>query len=535
MPKLTTQKKELGKPCKKTSRFFVFASYHSETSRIPEILLRELDAAYHLAYYSPILEEVPFSLYENHIKQCKLIWKYWSVPPEEVFNLVERLAKENFYLQEEYGFSESQFLSKWLNLPTCSALFLFLTPDIMTSLPHLLQLMDSQQDEQYPLPVIPFMVEPVDLSSEGDDYKDLLSELEGDLSVDPEETEYLSNLLRKIHQKLHRNSNYAGFGEDSVTTLTKIQEYLDAEDPVFSKELCYRVFRELINFMECNFVNLQFYTEETMSTLYEELVHRIHSSVAQERIPFDGSVHWVENVDFSQFHFLTPDECVMEGDTLLKIKSTEPRIALDFPIRVIGSHALAYSTTLEEIILPQGLEIIEANAFYYSTALCHAYLPHSLTSIGTSAFAYCEKLEEMLFPQYIKELSSSILLECFSLKKAVLPETVQTIGVNSFFNCVSLEEINLPEGLEELPDVVFPQTLSLKEIILPSTLKVIGDEVFYHSGLSKIHLPDSLTTVGKKAFGRCYDLEEVTGNTSPENMGENVFEGCGKLKIIPNK
>lgn len=533
MPKLSTQKKELEKSCKKTSRFFIFASYHPEISHIPEILLRDLDTAYHLAYYSPVLEEEPFSFYEEQIKGCKEIWKNWTKPPDEVTSIQERQAKNIFFLKEEYGFCESQFHSKWLNLPTCSALFLFLTPEIMTSLPHLMHLMDSQQDEQYPLPVIPFVVEPVDLSSEGDDYKDLLSELEGDLSVHPEEKEYLCDLLRNIQHKLHKNSNYAGFGEDSVTTLTKIQEYLDGETSVFSKELCYRVFRELINFMECNFVNLQFYSEETMSTLYEELLHRIHSSVPQERIPLDGSVQWVENVDVSQFHFLTPEECEMEGDTLLKINCAQPKIALAFPIRAIRTHALAYSNTLEEIILPQGLEEIEENAFFYNTSLCRTYLPHTLTSIGKMAFAYCENLKEMIFPQYMTELSSGILLECFSLKKVVLPETVQTIGVSAFFNCVSLEEINLPEGLEELPDVVFPQSLSLTEITLPSTLKVIGNEVFYHSGLTKIHLPDSLTTVGKDAFSRCYQLEEVTGNTSPENMGDNVFEACVKLKNNP--
>lgn len=530
MPKLTTKKQDLNKPVKflKTRHSFVFSCYHPNKHNIPETLLKELETGFHLAYYSPSLEEEPFSACQDTIAENKGTWENWNNPPKEVEEN-QKTAKDYFYLKEEYGNCESQFRSKWLNLPSCSAFFLFLTPEIMTSVAHLMLLMDSQQEEQQPMPVIPFVLEPVDLSSQGEDYKDTLSELEGNLTVLPEEQGYFSDLLRKIHQKLYKNSNYAGFGEDSVTTLTKIQEYLEAENPVFTKELCYRVFRELINFMECNFVNLQFYTEETMSTLYEELVSRIHSSVPLGQIPFHGRVDWVEDVDLSQFHLVTPEECEMEGDVLRKVNSTQPKIALAFPIRAIGEKAFSYSSLFEEIILPQGLEEIQESAFLYNTTLRRIYLPQSVVEIDKFAFGFCEKLEEIMIPPNIFELKANLFLGCSSLKRIHLPKMLHTFGHAVFGSCVSLEEIHLPEGVEELSQKLFNATRSLKEITLPRTLKIIGAEAFYHSGITKIHLPDSLTTIGKEAFSRCYQLEEVTGNINPENRGKNVFEDCVKL------
>jgi len=68
------------------------------------------------------------------------------------------------------------------------------------------------------------------------------------------------------------------------------------------------------------------------------------------------------------------------------------------------------------------------------------------------------------------------------------------------------------------------------------TVKEIGDEAFYRSGLTSITIPNSVTSIGDKAFYNCSGLTSVTIGNSVKSIGSNAFNGCSGLTsiTIPN-
>lgn len=57
---------------------------------------------------------------------------------------------------------------------------------------------------------------------------------------------------------------------------------------------------------------------------------------------------------------------------------------------------------------------------------------------------------------------------------------------------------------------VFAGFNNVDYIILPNTITRIGDYAFFRSSIQRIQLPPQVLEVGKRAFGHCYNLKEIT-------------------------
>lgn len=90
------------------------------------------------------------------------------------------------------------------------------------------------------------------------------------------------------------------------------------------------------------------------------------------------------------------------------------------------------------------------------------------------------------------------------------------------------------DGVKRIEDLAFWQLTAyglgncgltnLYEVDLPDSLEYIGAEAFKGSGLKKIIIPDSVTTIGKGAFLECKQLEEVVLPKRLVSIGESAFE-----------
>lgn len=80
-------------------------------------------------------------------------------------------------------------------------------------------------------------------------------------------------------------------------------------------------------------------------------------------------------------------------------------------------------------------------------------------------------------------------------------------------------------------NVEIPDTINSRKVI------AIDKKAFYNNqSVVKIILPESLKTVGNKAFANCKNLKEVTFNSEYTNFEENVFENCGVEAVaLPSK
>lgn len=91
------------------------------------------------------------------------------------------------------------------------------------------------------------------------------------------------------------------------------------------------------------------------------------------------------------------------------------------------------------------------------------------------------------------------------------------------------------EGGELLPvteigESAFYQCSSLSKIVIPDTVTSIGNLAFALSGLLEITIPDSVESIGYSAFGMCTGLKKVVIPESVTSLGDRAFAHCSRLE-----
>lgn len=124
------------------------------------------------------------------------------------------------------------------------------------------------------------------------------------------------------------------------------------------------------------------------------------------------------------------------------------------------------------------------------------------------------------------------------LKSIKIPEGVETITQDAFINCSNLETVSLPSTLKEIGEFAFSKTSLKGEIVIPEGVTEIGESAFSvgtsAEGLkiTKVQLPESLETIGARAFMGCSELTEITIPDKVTTIEEATFSQCSKLKTV---
>lgn len=100
------------------------------------------------------------------------------------------------------------------------------------------------------------------------------------------------------------------------------------------------------------------------------------------------------------------------------------------------------------------------------------------------------------------------------------------------FNRLSRLGVNPFSGLIQLPEG-FLNLSRISKIVIPDSITSIGKGAFSHcSSLTSVTIGNSVTSIGSYAFYNCSDLEIVIIPDSVTYIGWGVFYGCSKLKNI---
>ena len=216
-------------------------------------------------------------------------------------------------------------------------------------------------------------------------------------------------------------------------------------------------------------------------------------------------------------------------------------------ITSIGGWVFYGCSGLTKLTLPNSVTSIGESAFSYCRGLTELTLPNSVTSIGNAAFRGCSGLTKLTLPNSITSIEDYAFGDCTGLTKITLPNSVTSIGGGAFWGCSGLEKITVESGnsrydsRDNCNSIIETKTNTLiagcKNSIIPNSVTSIGRCAFGGcSGLTELTLPSSVTSIGSAAFQGCIGLTELTLPNSVTSIGDGAFAHCSGLTelTLPN-
>ncbi len=219
----------------------------------------------------------------------------------------------------------------------------------------------------------------------------------------------------------------------------------------------------------------------------------------------------------------------------------------------IGSYAFGGCTSLTSVTIPVDNKYdytlfsdcpIEEICFTYGKTGVMANL-NSSNYTNTLIYAHRSTLKQVTLEQGITNVGSYAFYSCNSLTSVTIPDSVTSIGYRTFYGCSSLTSINIPDGVTSISSDAFYGCTSLTSINVAATNEHYSsvDGVLFNKDMSLlIHypanksatyvIPDSVTSIGDRAFYGCKSLTSVTIPDSVTSIGSYAFYYCSSLKTI---
>ena len=114
---------------------------------------------------------------------------------------------------------------------------------------------------------------------------------------------------------------------------------------------------------------------------------------------------------------------------------------------------------LRQVILPKSIEFIGSDTFHNCVMLKSVNLQDLNTSdyktLYSDMFCKCSSLEEIIIPDGITDLGIGCFADCTQLRSVKLPDSIEVINDYCFKGCVLLDEINIPKRLKFCSSTAF--------------------------------------------------------------------------------
>ena len=170
---------------------------------------------------------------------------------------------------------------------------------------------------------------------------------------------------------------------------------------------------------------------------------------------------------------------------------------------------------------------IGEKAFYYCTGVTSVTIPASVTSIGNKAFGYCISLAAINLPEQVMDIGAGSFegTAWFNSQPAGLVYLGKiAYQYNGNGGAPDDTNITIKDGTIQIADDCFGWQYWLTSVSIPNSVKSIGNRAFYCcQQLSSVKIPASVTSIGKYAFAECESLEMLDIPASVTWIGENAF------------
>ncbi len=253
------------------------------------------------------------------------------------------------------------------------------------------------------------------------------------------------------------------------------------------------------------------------------------------------------------------EEIIESDEATEEKKETEAKAAgtfedYDYQILADGTaeitkyHGAGGAVVIPDTIEGKNVGSIGKEAFESNNSVTMVNLPATVTVLQYAAFAGCQNLQKVILPansqlktigRYAFYSSGLIEMDCSSVQEirelafsgcdkliSVILGNQLTILETAVFSYSGIQKINIPESLSSIESFVFYRCKDLKEITLPNSITGIGNYAFARSGLEKIDIPDSVTSIGDSAFEECENLNTAHIGNKLAYISNYAFAEC---------
>lgn len=201
----------------------------------------------------------------------------------------------------------------------------------------------------------------------------------------------------------------------------------------------------------------------------------------------------------------------------------------------ISTRAFSGCTSLERVSIPASVGWIDRYAFFGCSSLVEIDLPDRLNRLGSYAFKNCSSLTSIVVPAEVAADQKdaygdwqSIFENCTSLKTATLLNS-QPVVKAMFMNCTSLTEVRLSPNITAIEENAFENCSSLSSFTFHEGLEAIGSCAFENCALTEVLLPETVKSIGRRAFKGCIPLTRIILPSEISDYGYDVFLGCESI------
>ncbi len=197
------------------------------------------------------------------------------------------------------------------------------------------------------------------------------------------------------------------------------------------------------------------------------------------------------------------------------------------------------------------------NWAFCGSSITSVSIPNTVTSIGERAIYICSNLTSIEVKEgnayyhvdnnCLIETASNTLIRACNLANIIIPHYVAKIGVTAFDGCSNLTSIEMEKGnayyhmdsncLIETASNTLIRACNLANINIPNTVTSVGNRAFDGcSNLTSITIPNSVTSIDNFAFSDCTSMTSITIPNSVTSIGNSAFWLCTNLTslILPN-
>ena len=279
-----------------------------------------------------------------------------------------------------------------------------------------------------------------------------------------------------------------------------------------------------------------------------------------------------------------PDSVTTIGDGAFADCYSLTSVTIPDSVTTIGESAFYVCTGLTSVTIPDSVTTIGDSAFEHCRNLASVTIGSGVTTISDSVFYRCDSLTSITVDADNKNYSSDEYGVLFNKDKTTLiqypvgntrtsykiPDGVTTIGDYAFADCYSLISVTIPDSVTTIGDYVFAYCGNLTSVTIPDSVTTIGGSPFpscnrlisitvdennknylsdeygvlfnkdkttliqYPAGNIRTDytIPDSVATIGERAFAYADSLTSITIGNSVTIIGDWAFENCDRFASI---